>query len=78
MRKVFVDVTAVFSKDGKIKPVSFKWDDGRSFEIDKICDCRRAASLKAGGQGIRYTCRVRGKEVFLFLENDRWFIEGKD
>lgn len=26
--KVYVDVTAVFSKEGQLKPVSVKWQDG--------------------------------------------------
>lgn len=77
LRKVFVDVTAVFSKEGILVPISFVWEDGERYEVDKILDCRNAASLKAGGCGVRYTCRVCGKETFLFLEDNRWFMEGK-
>ena len=29
--KVYVDVTAVFSKEGQLKPVSVKWQDGHIF-----------------------------------------------
>ena len=39
-----------------IRPVSIGWEDGRIFEIDRIPDIRKAASLKAGGPGIRYIC----------------------
>lgn len=79
MRKVYVKVLALFDLDGKIMPVSFTWDDGKQYEIDRVHDVQRAASLKAGGQGIRYTCMVRGKEVYLFREFDnKWFMEGKD
>lgn len=77
MRKVFISVNADFTADGKVLPRSFVWDDGRNFEIDRIVDIRPAASLKAGGRGIRYTCRVCGKEAYLFLEESRWFMEGK-
>jgi hypothetical protein len=77
MRKVFVDVTATFTKDGNIIPMNFIWEDGRKYVIDKVLDKRRAASLKAGGQGIRYKCRVLGKDVYMFLEDGRWFMEGK-
>lgn len=77
MRKVFVDVTATFTKDGNIIPMNFIWEDGRKYEIDKVLDKRRAASLKAGGQGIRYKCRVQGKDVYMFLEDGRWFMESK-
>lgn len=38
----------------------------------------RAASLKAGGVGMRYTCMVEGKAVHLYYEDDNhWFMEKK-
>ena len=37
--------------------------DYKKGEIQKVTDVRRAASLKAGGAGIRYTCIVDGKAV---------------
>jgi hypothetical protein len=39
---------------------------------------QRAASRKAGGAGIRYTCRIRGKEKYIWLEEDRWFVDAKE
>ena len=77
MRKVYVEVTARFDREGTIIPLSIIWEDGRVFEVDKILDVRRAASLKAGGQGTRYTIRILGREVYLFYENPKWFMEGK-
>jgi len=78
MRKVFVDVTAMFRKDGSLVPLYFIWEDGVRYEIDKVIDSRKAASLKVGGQGIRYRCRVLGKEIHLYLEDgNRWFIEAR-
>ena len=47
--KVYVDVTAEFSKDGILTPKSFVWKDDRIYEIQRVKDMRRAASLKAGG-----------------------------
>lgn len=76
--KVFVSVLADFDADGNLIPISFVWEDGRRYTIDRILDVRRAASLKAGGCGIRYTCRVRGKQTYLFREEDRWFMERKE
>lgn len=76
-RKAYVKVTAVFHTDGRLIPVSFEWEDGRKYEIDRVLDITRAASLKAGGTGMRYTCSVRGRETCLFLEEDRWFVERK-
>ena len=77
MRKVFVEVTARFDVDGIIVPLSIRWEDGTLFEIDRVLDVRQAASLKAGGQGIRYTIRIGRHRTFLFYEAPRWFVEGK-
>lgn len=75
--KVYVDVTATFTKDGILIPKKFVWEDGREYEVISVKDVRRAASTKAGGVGQRYTCVVEGKEIFLFYEEDRWFMERK-
>jgi hypothetical protein len=75
--KVPVTVLAEFDTDGALKPISFVWEDGTRYTIDKILDARRAASLKAGGAGLRYTCVVRGRQTYLFREEDRWFMERK-
>ena len=75
--KIYVEVVAAFNIDGKMIPKSIRWDDGTVYEIDKILDERRAASLKAGGQGIRYLCRIHGKERYLFYEKPKWFVESK-
>lgn len=73
--KINLQVNADFDLDGNIHPKAITWEDGRVFEIDRILDVRRAASLKAGGLGIRYICRIRGKEVKLFNDEGRWFME---
>ena len=73
--KINLQVNADFDLDGNIRPRTITWEDGRVFEIDRILDVRRAASLKAGGLGIRYICRIRGKEVRLFNDEGHWFME---
>ena len=75
--KQYISVTAKFDIDGNILPIAINWDDGRSFSIDRIIDVRYAASLKAGGAGIRYTCRIRQSEKHLYLEDNRWFINNE-
>ncbi len=77
-RKVFVEVTAKFDTAGRITPLSLVWEDGTIYEIDRVLDVRQAASLKAGGMGIRYTVRILGKQSYLYYEQPRWFVEGKD
>ena len=77
-RKIYVDVTAKFSKEGQLIPVNFVWQDGQTYEIQKITNVCRAASLKAGGVGTRYTCMIDGRQSYLFYEdNNRWFVEGE-
>jgi len=76
-RKVFVEVNADFLPDGRIIPRSFLWENGMRYEIDRVLDIRPAASLKAGGQGLRYTCRISSKQAYMYLENGKWFMEGK-
>jgi hypothetical protein len=77
--KVYVEVNEDRLIDGTVHPRSFVWEDGKRYGIDRILDIRPAASLKAGGAGLRYTVRVGTRETFLFLEHDhgadRWFME---
>ncbi len=78
MSKMFVQIVAEHYPDGKIRPLSLKWEDGRIYKIDKVVDVRQAVSLKGGGCGIRYTCRICGKEVYLFDDEGKWFVESRD
>ena len=73
--KTFVKVTAEHDVDGRTKPLAMVWTDGRQYEIDRVTDVRMAPALKAGGLGVRYTVRIRGKEVYLFEDEGRWFVE---
>lgn len=75
--KVYVETIVKFTPGGDITPLSIVYSDGIKYRIDRISDVRPAASLKAGGAGIRYTVRITGRETYLFLEGKRWFVEGK-
>ena len=72
-----VDVTAEFGREGGLVPISFIWEDGRKYDIDRVLKKERCASRKAGGTGIMYTCMVQGQESHLFFEVDKWFMERK-
>lgn len=72
--KEYVEVVAKFDLDGRIIPLMVKIEDDK-FEVDRITDIRPAASLKSGGAGIRYTCNIMGRQTYLFLEENKWFIE---
>ncbi len=76
--KAYVEVIADFSADGRMKPLSLIWEDGRRYDIDRILRVDRCASLKAGGAGIRYVCRILGQRVELYYEeNGFWFVNRK-
>ena len=77
-RRVCVNVIARHDEQGKVRPLEVEWEDGRRFGVDKLLDVRRAAALKAGGQGLRYTVRILGKETYLFEDEGRWFVEAKE
>ncbi len=79
MRKVYIVVSAVFDTEGMILPQKFTWKDGRTFDIDRVIDVRPAASLKAGGFGLRYTVQILGKQTHMWLEDGckKWFVEAK-
>ena len=73
--KHYVKVRADFLLDGRIRPLMFREEDGPTCVIDAIEDEREAPSLKAGGQGIRYICRVNQRRYTLFHDDPYWFIE---
>jgi hypothetical protein len=75
--KVFVEVTAKHDTLGNIRLLSVKWEDGRIFEVDRLLDVRQAPALKAGGVGVRYTCRIHNRQVYLFDDEGKWFMERK-
>ena len=77
-RRVYVNVIARHDEQGKVRPLEVEWEDGRRFEVDRLLDVRRAAALKAGGQGVRYTVRILGRETYLFEDEGRWFVEAKE
>lgn len=76
-RKKYVEVLARFTPDGSLTPLSLTWDDGRTFSIDRVLEKRRAASLKAGGIGVRYLCQFGEQKTYLFFEDPAWFVEEK-
>ena len=73
--KVYVAVKARFEPDGRLIPLSVTWEDGVEYLIDRVLERKRAASLKAGGTGLRYRVRIGSRETYLFLEEDKWFVE---
>lgn len=76
--KKYVDMIVRYTPDGQIIPLAIRWSPEQLYEIDRVLDVRQAASLKAGGTGMRYLCRIKGQERYIWKEGDRWFVEGKE
>lgn len=72
--KRYVEVVVRFYPDGKMEPRSFVWQS-QTFEVDRVLEVRREVSEIAGEMGIRYICRVLGRQLSLWFQNDRWFVE---
>ena len=75
--KRYVPVIVRFDTDGKMRPMEIEFSEGQTFPVDKILDVRRAACQSVGGVGDRYTCRIQGKESYLWFEKGRWFVAAK-
>lgn len=71
--KKYLKVVAEHRPDGSVRPLKIEYED-RWYDVDRLIDVRMAASLKAGGQGMRYTCKVAGRQVYLFCDEGRWFL----
>ena len=76
--KKYVDMIVRYTEDGQIIPLAVRWSPEQLFEIDRVLDVQRAASLRAGGTGIRYLCRIKGRERYIWLEENKWFVDVKE
>ncbi len=74
-----VKVRADFNTLGQVMPVKVKWVDAAGdehiFNITKVLDVCPGASLKVGVAGLRYTVLIGGKNAFLFLVENKWYLE---
>lgn len=75
--KKYVPVIVRFDEDGKLHPLVIEFEEGKKYPIDKIVDVRRAACESVGGVGDRYTCRIQGKESYLWFEKGKWFVAAR-
>ncbi len=74
MAKQFVQVTASFDTLGNITPISIVVD-GITYPIDRVREVKQCCSFKVGGIGMRYQVVVGGHTTYIFLEDNRWFVE---
>lgn len=67
--KCYVEVIPRHALDGSVEPLALVWEDGRVFAIDRVIEKRRAASMRVGGHGLRYTVSICGRERFVWLDD---------
>ncbi len=80
----YVDVIARCRDDGRIVPLVVCWDDGRTFQVDRVVGSP-VSDRPAGtpGRTLRYTVVVGRKLTHLYLERGeegakdalRWYVE---
>lgn len=73
--KRYVPVVVRFDAEGRLRPLEIEFDEEHKYPVDRVLDVCRAACQTVGGVGVRYTVRVQGKDRYLWLEKDRWFVE---
>lgn len=77
-KKVFVEVIVKYDLEGDKIPLCILWNDGRRFLIDKLLEKKERPSMKTGGRGIRYKCRITGRDTYLWHDSDgKWYVEAK-
>ena len=75
VKKKYNSIHVQINVNGTIQPFCVLLEDGRKYDIDKVKGKCRAASLRAGGCGIRYTIRIGAQDTYLFDEDGRRFVE---
>ncbi len=83
--RVYVSVNSDFDSTGYVQPRSVTWQDGRTFQIDRVKDFRPADTVGLHLSGDCYTVVINGKETHLYFERTdpqlfrsrvgRWFVE---
>lgn len=82
-RQYNISVEATFNPGYpfKVRPTAFYLDvDGfaQKITIDRVVGEIKKASLKLGRTGIRYTCRVREKIIYLYYDDNDWHFEAME
>ncbi len=70
--KTFLNVTAVFEKNGSLIPLSFYWED-QVIKIKRILNIMPMTEID-GTVGKRYTCLAGSKQFYLYFDSIRWFL----
>jgi len=76
----YVNVVADYSAEGKVRPVSIRFDEGEALPVTEIISVTHMSATKWGGAETRYYVRIAGREHYLYFEGaargltQRWFV----
>lgn len=78
-QKVYVELIALFKREGGLVPKEIIWTDGQRFSIDKVLYIDQAPSIVGGLLTVRYTVLMGTSErrIYYEKESQRWFVEKK-
>ena len=80
MKKKYVDVEVMWTKEGSIIPTAIIWESAKGnerFEITKVISGSIPMKSIVGGVGKRYEILIGNSTRYLFREKDKWFIESE-
>ena len=71
-----IRVTGESYGSGIVFPATVIWPDGRTFRVERIDSAQERARFATGGIGVRFSCRVEGKNRIIGYEKKGdWFLE---
>ncbi len=68
-------VIAKMLENNMVMPITIIWSKTEKFKIDKVLDIRKDIKTKSNTGAIRYTCLIKGKKKYLWLDDYTWFVE---
>lgn len=75
MSKEYIKTIVEFSTSGAKKPLVLYLPDGTKHTVDKVLSIKPRPSFKSGGLGERYEIKVADKIVYLFFEDNYWYLD---
>ena len=70
-----VQVDASITLDGLIMPKRIYLDSKQSLEVDRVLEIRDGINLKTHTPSVRFSILAKGKQFYLYKENDTWTFE---
>jgi hypothetical protein len=73
MERKYVKVKVLIDENGNVTPEVIFFND-KPYNIDRVLEVAQRP-FRTGGNGLRYMVRIKGRERYLGLIDNRWFVE---